>query len=100
MDFFDNEQVGKRLRHLRCIMDISVSEMADSLGVTTGHFRKWERGDHAITGKVREQDFANALFEMSPEEFFFMMRQILENCEEIYRERKEQKIVEKEEETM
>ena len=88
MDFFDNEQVGKRLRHLRCIMDISVSEMADSLGVTTGHFRKWERGDHAIslvgldmlhrlygmdlnyliTGKVREQDFANALFEMSPEE--------------------------------
>ena len=105
MDFFDNEQVGKRLRHLRCIMDISVSEMADSLGVTTGHFRKWERGDHAIslvgldmlhrlygmdlnyliTGKVREQDFANALFEMSPEEFFFMMRQILENCEEIYR---------------
>ena len=80
MDFFDNEQVGKRLRHLRCIMDISVSEMADSLGVTTGHFRKWERGDHAIslvgldmlhrlygmdlnyliTGKVREQDFANA----------------------------------------
>jgi len=29
-----------------------------------------------------------------------MMRQILENCEEIYRERKEQKIVEKEEETM
>ena len=40
MDFFDNEQVGKRLRHLRCIMDISVSEMADSLGVTTGHFRK------------------------------------------------------------
>ena len=120
MDFFDNEQVGKRLRHLRCIMDISVSEMADSLGVTTGHFRKWEIGDHAIslvgldmlhrlygmdlnyliTGKVREQDFANALFEMSPEEFFFMMRQILENCEEIYRERKEQKIVEKEEETM
>ena len=99
MDFFDNEQVGKRLRHLRCIMDISVSEMADSLGVTTGHFRKWERGDHAIslvgldmlhrlygmdlnyliTGKVREQDFANALFEMSPEEFFFMMRQILES---------------------
>ena len=49
MDFFDNEQVGKRLRHLRCIMDISVSEMADSLGVTTGHFRKWERGDHAIS---------------------------------------------------
>ena len=35
MDFFDNERVGKRLRHLRCIMDISVSEMADSLGVTT-----------------------------------------------------------------
>ena len=97
MDLFDNEQVGKRLRHLRCIMDISASDMADSLGVTTGHFRKWERGDHAIslvglnmlhrqygmdlnyliTGKVREHDFANALFEMTPEELFFMMLSLI-----------------------
>ena len=52
MDFFDNEQVGKRLRHLRCIMDISVSEMADSLGVTTGHFRKWERGPRNQFGGI------------------------------------------------
>ena len=56
--------------------------------------------NYLITGKVREQDFANALFEMTPEEVFFMMRQILENCEEIYRERKEQKITKAEEEMM
>jgi len=120
MDLFDNEQVGKRLRHLRCIMDISVSDMADSLGVTTGHFRKWERGDHAIslvglnmlhrqygmdlnyliTGKVREHDFANALFEMTPEELFFMMRQLLDNCEEIYKEREKHRLKEAEEEML
>ena len=108
MDIFDNAQGGERLRHLRCVMDISTTEMADSLGVTTGHFRKWERGQHAIslealyilhrqygmdlnyliTGMAREQDLVSAFFDMTPEEIFFMMHQLLENCEKMYRERK------------
>lgn len=99
-----NGEIGRRLRKVRQMLGIKVIEMADSLELTVGHYRKLERGEHAInltilsilnarygidlnyliTGKSREEDLARDLAGGNPEEVFFLLHRLLDSCEKIY----------------
>lgn len=112
-----NGVVGRRLQKIRKMLDVKPSEMAESLHISVGHYRKLERGDHAInlctlvllhekygidlnyliTGRAREDDIARDLACGKPEEVFYFMHQLLDSCERAYmghaleREEKEDK---------
>ena len=43
-----NSAVGRRLRNIREMLEVKVMDMADSLEISVGYYRKLERGDHAI----------------------------------------------------
>lgn len=99
-----NGEIGRRLRNVRQMLGIKVKEMADALGLTVGHYRKLERGEHAIslsilimlngrygidlnyliTGKSREEDLARDLAGGNPEEVFFLLHRLLDSCEKVY----------------
>lgn len=44
-----NRSVGRRLKKIREMLEIKVMDMADSLELSVGYYRKLERGDHAIS---------------------------------------------------
>lgn len=99
-----NGKIGRRLRGVRQMLGVRGKEMADSLGLTVGHYRKLERGEHAIslpllimlnaqygidlnyliTGKSREEDLARDLAGGNPEEVFFLLHRLLDSCEKVY----------------
>lgn len=99
-----NIVVGRRLRKIRKMLDISSEEMAETLELSTGHFQKLERGDHAfslerlkamrevygidlnylITGRSKEEDIARDLVCGTPEETFYLLHQLLNSCERTY----------------
>ena len=101
-----NGEIGRRLRKVRLMLGIKVKDMAGGLGLTVGHYRKLERGEHSInaslltmlhgkygidlnyliTGKAREEDLAKDLMCGNPEEMFFLLHRILNSCEEIHRD--------------
>ncbi len=115
MTRYCNRVLGRRLRKARKMMNISSEEMAEVLHLSTGHYRKLERGEHAIslaclqvlheeygfdlnyiiTGHAREEDVARDLVNSTPEEVFYYMHQLLESCERVYatycKEREEEK---------
>ena len=43
------KQIGERLRGLRDVLDISVSEMAETIGISTEKYEKIEQGELDIT---------------------------------------------------
>lgn len=99
-----NGEIGRRLRKVRLMLGIKVKDMAESLDLTVGHYRKLERGEHAInlsllivlhgkygidlnyliTGRAREEDLARDLVCGNPEEVFFLLHRLLDSCEKIY----------------
>lgn len=99
-----NHMVGRRLRKIRNMLDISCEEMAETLELSLGHFQKLERGEHAlspvrlkvlretygidlnylITGRSREEDIARDLIYGTPEETFYFLHQLLDSCERAY----------------
>lgn len=99
-----NIVVGRRLRKIRKMLGISSEEMAEALELSTGHFQKLERGEHAfglmrmntlhekygidlnylITGSKREEDIAKDIVCGTPEERFYFMHQLLDSCKQIY----------------
>lgn len=99
-----NGAVGRRLRKIREMLEIKVMDMAESLELSVGYYRKLERGDHAIslpllillhdkygidlnyliTGKAREEDIARDLVCGKPEEMFYLLHRLLESCEKAY----------------
>lgn len=99
-----NIVVGRRLRKIRKMLDISSEEMAETLELSAGHFQKLERGDHAfslerlkamrevygidlnylITGRSKEEDIARDLVCGTPEETFYLLHQLLNSCERTY----------------
>lgn len=104
MKVFKNVQVGKRLRQIRRMLDVSQEDMAEAMNISVGHFQKLERGDHAfslsylevlhekygidlnylISGQIREQDIARELVCGAPQDVFYCLHQLLASCEEIY----------------
>ncbi len=104
MTRYCNRVLGKRLRTARKMLNISSEEMAEVLDLSAGHYRKLERGEHAIslaclqvlheeygmdlnyiiTGHAREEDVARDLIMRKPEEVFCYMHQLLESCERMY----------------
>lgn len=106
-----NMAVGKRVRNIRRILNLSSEEMADKLEVTMGHFQKLERGEHAfslerlqmlrenygvdlnylIAGESREEEFMKEWMEKTPQELFFLSHQLVDACEKIYRTRNGEK---------
>lgn len=105
-----NIAVGKRLRRIRKMLDISSEDMAETLELSSGHFQKLERGEHAfslvrmkalrekygidlnylITGRQKEEDIARDLINGTPEEVFYFIHQLLNSCERIYMTRGEE----------
>mgnify|MGYP001051184097 CR=1 FL=1 len=101
-----NGEIGRRLRKVRLMLGIKVKDMADSLGLTVGHYRKLERGEHAInaslltllhgiygidlnyliTGRAREEDLAKDLMCGNQKEMFFLLHRLLDSCEKIHRD--------------
>ena len=99
-----NGRIGRRLRRVRLMLGIKVKDMAESLDLTVGHYRKLERGEHAInlsllillhgkygidlnyliTGRATEEDLARDLVCGNPEEVFFLLHRLLDSCERIY----------------
>ena len=99
-----NSSVGKRIRRIREMFGIKVVEMADSLEISEGHYRKLERGDHAvglnilirlhelygvdlnylISGRAREEDIARDMVRGKPEELFYLLHRLLDSCEKEY----------------
>ncbi|MCM1245172.1 MAG: helix-turn-helix domain-containing protein [Roseburia sp.] len=99
-----NSMVGKRLRKIRNMLDISSEEMAETLELSLGHFHKLERGEHGlsivrlkmlreiygidlnylITGRSKEEDIARDLIYGTPEETFYFLHQLLDSCERTY----------------
>lgn len=99
-----NRSVGRRLKKIREMLEIKVMDMADSLELSVGYYRKLERGDHAIslpllillhdrygidlnyliTGKAREEDVARDLVCGKPEEMFYLLHRLLDTCENTY----------------
>lgn len=106
-----NRVLGKRLRSARKMMNITSEEMAEVLQLSAGHYRKLERGEHAIslaclqvlheeygldlnyiiTGHAREEDVARDLVRSTPEEVFYYMHQLLESCQRAYASYQEEK---------
>lgn len=100
----ENINVGKRIRKIREIFGLKVAEMADGLEISEGHYRKLERGDHAIslnilmrlhemygvdlnyliTGRAREEDIARDMVRGKPEELFYLLHRLLDSCEKEY----------------
>ena len=96
-----NRLVGRRLRKIREMLEIKVMDMAASLDLSVGYYRKLERGDHAIslpllillhdrygidlnyliTGKAREEDVARDLVCGKPEEMFYLLHRLLDAWE-------------------
>ncbi len=99
-----NYMVGRRLRKIRNMLDVSCEEMAETLELSVGHFQKLERGEHAlslvrlkmlreiygidlnylITGRSKEEDIARDLIYGTPEETFYFLHQLLDSCERTY----------------
>ena len=99
-----NSAVGRRLRNIREMLEVKVMDMADSLEISVGYYRKLERGDHAIrlpllillheiygidlnyliTGRAREEDIARDLVCGNPEEMFYLLHRLLNSCEKTY----------------
>ncbi len=104
MGRYCNKVLGKRLQKVRKMMDISSEDMAEVMNLSAGHYRKLERGEHAIslaclqvlheeygidlnyiiTGHAREEDVARDLVCGTPEEIFGYMHQLIESCERAY----------------
>lgn len=105
-----NIAVGKRLRKIRKMLDVSSEDMAEALELSVGHFQKLERGEHSfsmvhlkmiremygvdlnylITGRSKEEDIARDLVYGTPEEMFYFFHQLLDSCEQTYQLRREQ----------
>lgn len=99
-----NIVVGRRLRRIRKMLNLSSEDMAETLELSVGHFQKLERGDHAfslirlkalreiygidlnylITGRSKEEDIARDLIYGTPEETFYFFHQLLDSCERTY----------------
>lgn len=103
-----NGAVGMRLRKIREMLEVRVCDMAGSLDLSEGYYRKLERGDHAIglpilislhrnygidlnyliTGRAREEDIARELVCGQPEEMFYLLHRLLDCCERTYMEQR------------
>ncbi len=106
-----NRVVGRRLRKIRRLIHVSSEEMAETLDLSVGHFRKLERGDHAlslacmqtlneqygidlnylITGKSREEDIARDLACGTPEQVIYSLHQLLNSFEHVYLRNRQEK---------
>nr|MBP3599369.1 helix-turn-helix transcriptional regulator [Eubacterium sp.] len=115
MTKYCNQVLGKRLRKARRMLGVTSEEMSEMLHLSAGHYRKLERGEHAIslgclqvlhevygmdlnyiiTGHVREEDVARELVNSTPEEAFYYMHQLLESCERVYMTQQREKEAEK-----
>lgn len=99
-----NVMVGRRLQKIRKMLDVPSADMAETLHISVGHYRKLERGDHGIslstlvvlherygidlnyllTGRAREEDIARDLATGKPEEVFYFLHHLLDSCEKAY----------------
>lgn len=99
-----NAVVGRRLKRIRKMLDVTVADMSETLDLSVGHYRKLERGDHAIslstlvllherygidlnyllTGRAREEDIARDMVYGKPEEIFYFLHHLLDSCEKTY----------------